>query len=671
MIDSIGTLRLELPGAPGVPQRAGPAAAAAVAFAAAASGPITSTSARADGRVVLVRRLRLDLPVPARGEAEELAAAAGRELEPALRRCLAGPQPGIEMLSFESEAEYLVHFLEQFLRGRPVDAWYFRPLARCIAATLAETLGRLAEAEPGAWPAVIRLLRVRGLMAPLLRRLEPHWHPLLRGDVPGPPRVLAPDEARPLFHAAWAIAVAALTGGTDAVTRAEATRELALSGAGPRAAPREEALRAYLASGPAPPRSWAAPDALGRSVAAMVEWILARTKAAELDTGAAVAELDEHRWLAHAPVRAALSAAAGRIRRTAASPRTGTRGAGTAGTRTAAAAPAGESTPAGASGGGHLPASAASVSMNRTRALRYLVAARSTMGRSTRLRAGLAAYSGAGELEGSDLDEAAAILARSAEALSAEAVEAWLRGAGELPDPRVGATPALARLRAAASRLIAAEVRELASHLHAVAVVLPRPGITTNAVGVFLLVRPLIDLQVMQLSESAGVEPVALREILRLLALLAAGDDAESVVAHIIAHGVMPGLTRPALELPRRALVALTSGLRTRAAALRLPKPAALDVAGDPDPADATARLLLDIACCQLVRWMHGLEASSTAFVLRQLVRRTGSIDVPLDGPVVVEWRASGYDVLLERAGYLHPLDTVPWWNDRGVRWLR
>jgi hypothetical protein len=102
--------------------------------------------------------------------------------------------------------------------------------------------------------------------------------------------------------------------------------------------------------------------------------------------------------------------------------------------------------------------------------------------------------------------------------------------------------------------------------------------------------------------------------------------------------------------------------LRHRASVLRL------------EPLDAPASvpaLGLAIACRQLVRWLHGFEESSTRFVLDRMVRVPGYVRVPPRGPVSVRWPGSGFDVLLERAGYLSPMDAVPWWPCRGLAWRR
>ncbi|MBI4519976.1 MAG: hypothetical protein HY701_04015 [Gemmatimonadetes bacterium] len=688
MIDSIGTLRLELPGPPELAP--GMRTAVAAALATAAGGPISARTTSSDGAVLLVRRLRLALAVPATDEPERLAASAGRELEASVRRCLTRPSLAGDFVRFDSVAEYIVHFIEQYVRGRPVHAWYFRPLASCLAPTLASTLIRLAAAEPNAWPDFVRLLRARGLMSILLRSADPRVHALLRGEDPDPivelDRTLGVHEARPLFYAAWAIAFAAVRGRSESASSGSLPLEMRL-GRDRCRVPRDEALDLYLSTQPAPPRTWADPDVLGRYVASMVSWILEHAAALEvLHDEPALAQVAQLPWLAPTPIRAVLSAATG-WRRKPGDSVTSMTSAGEAPPRVAAArdhppddaqtAAPEHRKPQRARDRSH-PSSTRPVSLNRTRALRYLNVARTWRSRSRGESSGRTAAAAADlEPEWFDLDEATSAIARSAQRVSAVEIEAWLRGAGDLTGVTASATPAWARLRAAAERLTSGEIREIAEVMHDATVMLPRAAMPTDAVGLFLLTRPLIDLRVKPLSDEVELGLPALRDLLRRLSLVAAGDPADHGLAHLFAHGEAPAATpppAPAVETPvqpKRVLAALTTALRARAETLRLRLPAAVDIAGDPEPADLLARLLLDLACRQLVRWMRGFEESSTDFVLRRWVRRRGAISVPPDGPVLIEWPPSGYDVLLERAGYLDPLDSVPWWDDRGLRWSR
>jgi hypothetical protein len=65
-------------------------------------------------------------------------------------------------------------------------------------------------------------------------------------------------------------------------------------------------------------------------------------------------------------------------------------------------------------------------------------------------------------------------------------------------------------------------------------------------------------------------------------------------------------------------------------------------------------------------RWLPGLADSTPAFLLVQLLRRGGSIDVGADAiRVVVDPRP--IDVAVELAGYFEPLERVPWLDGRAL----
>ncbi|HET7461255.1 MAG TPA: hypothetical protein VFJ82_08395 [Longimicrobium sp.] len=356
MRDSVGTLRIRFTGG-GHDARA----LAALVGTAAASAP----SAGAGGeRVVLVRRARVDLPVGA-ASPEAAAVRAGRALEGALRDALRRPRDAGDVRVFHSTAEYLAHFVEELAAGRPVDVWYFGPLLAHRGRGLGDTLANLARAEPAAWPQVLRLLRRRGLLPALLARLEGQAREALRGVPPPPARPLGPDEGWPLFAAAWDAALAALgRGQPDAPADPAPHAHADAPPPGTLPASAREAFRHYLDTHPAAPESWGVPAALGGCVARMVDWLLRRAGVAA-NSAAGAAALARHPWIDPAPVR--------RVLRDHAAAR-------------AAARPAPPPAPSAAGdapvdilsfiGGAPHPRALRWGGMNRTRALRFLRAAR-------------------------------------------------------------------------------------------------------------------------------------------------------------------------------------------------------------------------------------------------------------------------------------------------------
>jgi hypothetical protein len=348
----VGTLRIRFAGGGG-----DAASLAALVGTAAASAP----PAGADGdRVVLVRRARVALTVGA-ASPDAAAVQAGRALEGALRDALRRPRAAEDVRVFASTAEYLAHFVEELAAGRPVDVWYFGPLLASRGRGLGDTLARLARAEPAAWPGVLALLRRRGLLPALLARLDGQAREALRGVPPPPARPLGPDEGWPLFAAAWDAALAAL-GRAPADAPGPPAHLDAPPGTLP-ASPRE-AFRHYLDTHPAAPQSWAVPAALGGCVASMVDWLLRRA-GVPANSAAGSAALARHPWIDPAPVR--------RVLRAHAPPRAAAR----------AAPPSPESASGDASA--ELPSIPGAVphpgaprwgGMNRTRALRFLRAAR-------------------------------------------------------------------------------------------------------------------------------------------------------------------------------------------------------------------------------------------------------------------------------------------------------
>ncbi|HET6230177.1 MAG TPA: hypothetical protein VFE05_08910 [Longimicrobiaceae bacterium] len=697
MRDAVGTLRIALPGRPAADTRA----LAALVAAGAAAAPAATA---AGGRVVLVRRARVVLAI-AGASAEALAVQAGRALEGALHGALRRPRSADDVLVFASTAEYLAHFVEELAGGRGVDVWYFRPLLACRGRGLGETLASLARAEPDAWPGVLRILRRRGLLGGLLARLGGPDRNVLRGVPAPPPRLLEHAEGWPLFGAAWEAAMAAVAPRPDAPSPAPSSAPSSAPSPAPPPADRrppalsgtaETAFRRYLATHPAAPESWGDVASLGACVAAMLGWLLAGA-AAPLDVPAAEAALAAHPWIDPAPARRVLRARSavaesagtrrtpsGRLRpidaeddaspdrgapsRAYGESRPSPRDASAGGPEEAVAR--GSSSPD-AVDEGATPAPrgrATGGSINRTQALRYLHAARLLASPSSP-PAILAASADDPLLEYEDevwtIDGAAAHLASAGAAPGVDRVMALLEGDGQPPGtastgPR---DRALLTVTAAARQLDDAGRRELAAALSRLARARP-PLLETDAAGLFFLVRPLVDLGVPGLASRAGMAPPALRALLHAAAVSAAGAPPGDPAAGLFAWGGPRGEwapePAPADDGPRRVELAASLCAQARRHGL---------APGEPGEGDDLPGLLVRVACLQLVRWVRGFEGSTVEFTLVRFVRRPGAVHVPASGALEVRWPASGYDVVLERAGYLDPLGAVPWWDRRGVRW--
>ena len=64
--------------------------------------------------------------------------------------------------------------------------------------------------------------------------------------------------------------------------------------------------------------------------------------------------------------------------------------------------------------------------------------------------------------------------------------------------------------------------------------------------------------------------------------------------------------------------------------------------------------------------WLPGLSDSSSAFLLANLVQRSGKICVD-DRGVRVSLQRRPFDVVIEMAGYLETIERVPWLGDRNL----
>ena len=89
-----------------------------------------------------------------------------------------------------------------------------------------------------------------------------------------------------------------------------------------------------------------------------------------------------------------------------------------------------------------------------------------------------------------------------------------------------------------------------------------------------------------------------------------------------------------------------------------------------PGLARGTVARAAHLALMAWARWLPGLADSTPLFLLGQLLRRGGSVSVASDAVrVVLDPRP--LDVVVELAGYLEPLERVPWLGQRSLELAR
>jgi hypothetical protein len=65
-------------------------------------------------------------------------------------------------------------------------------------------------------------------------------------------------------------------------------------------------------------------------------------------------------------------------------------------------------------------------------------------------------------------------------------------------------------------------------------------------------------------------------------------------------------------------------------------------------------------------RWLPGISTSSVPYLLKNLIRRPGTIQVT-EKAIQVRLQPGPIDIVLEMAGYLRKLESVPWLENRDV----
>lgn len=209
--------------------------------------------------------------------------------------------------------------------------------------------------------------------------------------------------------------------------------------------------------------------------------------------------------------------------------------------------------------------------------------------------------------------------------------------------PSTIAPASLVTLSYAAESLTDEERRELAARLAAGVALCGERELETEAVGLFLLARPLMDLQFHGLASKREINRFELGGVLRSFARLAGGVDTRDPAVDLFAFGpAEQGSNAPALG----------------------------GGSCDPPRGDKLCDLALEVWDCAAGLGLNIPAVPDTEPSVMSVERLCETI-LPVVSGQFARWSASAYDVVLEMAGYLDGADAVPWWSGRGIRWQR
>jgi hypothetical protein len=193
--------------------------------------------------------------------------------------------------------------------------------------------------------------------------------------------------------------------------------------------------------------------------------------------------------------------------------------------------------------------------------------------------------------------------------------------------------------------------------------------IVTTCAGLFLLVRGLQDVRLAAAVRQSGC---TLQPVLASLAIALAGEDAwhgdSFDEGAALWAGIQPQDAREHIAaLASMPLPEMASELTSNIEGQRLVDPVeqAKWEAGPELPA-----AVLQVATLALhawARWLPGLSGSSMPYLLRNFVRRGGSLHVDRDA-IEVRLDPAPLDSILRMSGYLADLAPVPWLENRAVR---
>jgi hypothetical protein len=212
--------------------------------------------------------------------------------------------------------------------------------------------------------------------------------------------------------------------------------------------------------------------------------------------------------------------------------------------------------------------------------------------------------------------------------------------------------------------------RQLARALDTLPADLDERGSLTSGAGLYLMTRAILDVGLPGLARMYGVPWPAL---LAGVATAWLGLDEPFDQPTLAWTGAMePGDVSSDLLIPHRAnLAALEAALRERVSGLQVAVPdldGAVATPPDDDPASVAASLqrVAGMLLVAWARWLRGLEASSPRFLIDRCLRRHSTVSFT-DAAVTVALEPAPLDVVLQMAGYLQPIETVPWLGGRSV----
>jgi hypothetical protein len=199
-------------------------------------------------------------------------------------------------------------------------------------------------------------------------------------------------------------------------------------------------------------------------------------------------------------------------------------------------------------------------------------------------------------------------------------------------------------------------------------------GALTHAAGVFLLARAVLDVR---LPASARQFGIPLPPLLSGLAIKWLGrpwpcDQATSLWAGAERSEVAElDTTAEPLHWLNEVLVELLIDRHTLDAETAR-EVIAVDAALLTHELECSAQTNAEVASTASLllrawgQWLPGIGAASSAFLLDKCVRRAGRVHVSEDR-VAVQLHPAPLDVVLQMAGYLAPIERVPWLGDRTV----
>ena len=618
-----------------------------------------------DPAVYVVRRAQISIALhvgPAPNETA-LAYGWGARMGAEIVRAIGGNADAANVLRFEDQADYAAHFIADLLRGLAWQRWCYGAFAKYRLAPAKEAILAILIEHPRELAAIFRYLAGLGCLKAVLGLLDDEaasklWREAVRPEVREP----ASGEFRMFVRAALEIAAALGLGSAQTVDE---------SGL----------LDAYIATGPRPA------DWTDRRALAGVVWSILRFARRRGYLAVPASSLTEERWTAQ---RARLAAALDWLdyawleQMLAAWPR---EDAGNLSPQPRIGSPAGAPTPNQRRLLERLRQilSAAVVALDRGHA--------DSESNAMRLYATLAAAEPELAAHPATASMLALLLAAWKALLLLEDPLSALQQirSGRVAAPGSGLPRESSEALAAASSLGEPAANVLQELLVRHPIALHRAAensIETGCAGLFLLVRAITETRLASMVARSRKEPEAadLTGILLALGMQWGGGPAVRAGLPDPGLALWCGLAepKPVATLLETLDPALCESLLAQIAKLiadRSSLDPAIQIAGDV-PAEWTAMLTeswptgappapaLQIAGIHLLRlwarWLRGIAHSSVPYLLRNLVRRSGRIDIRAD-EIHVKMRPAPLDAILEMSGYLAPTPAISWLGDRRV----